>query len=62
MAGNFPVMNDIEKEREMREFVFKKGYPSYNRLASFYHRKGARNVIEVGKESKSRRSPVDNVD
>jgi hypothetical protein len=52
MAGNFPVMNDLNKERAMKDYVLKKGYPNYNRLVSFYHIKGAKNVIQIGKESR----------
>jgi hypothetical protein len=62
MAGNFPVMNDIQKERAMKEYVLKNGYSSYNRLASFYHIKGAENVIKVSEESREGRPSTDNDD
>jgi hypothetical protein len=62
LAGNFPVMNDLEKEREMRRYVLKKGYPTYNRLVSFYHKKGAENVLTLNKGSRSRRKTTNKSD
>ncbi len=55
-------MNDLEKERAMKEFVFSKGYNSYHRLASFYHEQGARNVLQLRRESNGEISKTDNDD
>jgi len=46
-AGNFPQMNNLKAEEKMKEFVFKKGYPGYYRLVSFFHNKGAVNILKV---------------
>jgi len=62
MAGNFPVMNDIEAERKMKNFVLIKGYPKYLRLVSFYHEKGARNVLRIRRESSGEISKTNNDD
>lgn len=50
LAGNFPLMSDPAKEREMRDYVFDKKAP-YNRLASFFYEKGAKNVWSIRKET-----------
>ena len=62
MAGNFPVMNDIEAERKMKNFVLIKGYSKYLRLVSFYHEQGARNVLEIRRESSGEISKINNDD
>jgi len=49
LAGNFPLMSNIEKEREMKDYVFSKDAP-YNRLASFFYTKGAANLVEIRSE------------
>ena len=49
MAGNFPLMGNIEEERAMKDRVF--SYErDYNRLLSFFYPKGACNVLQIKEE------------
>lgn len=52
LAGNFPLMSKIEKEREMKDYVLSRS-SSYNRLASFFYVKGAENLVTVKGEVKN---------
>ena len=46
IAGNFPIMNDIKKERELKE-----KYPtSFNRLISFFWKESGKTVLQLKKE------------
>jgi hypothetical protein len=46
IAGNFPIMNDINKERELKE-----KYPtSFNRLISFFWNESGKTVLQLKKE------------
>ena len=49
MAGNFPLMNNIDEERDMKNLVFHLRR-DYNRLLSFYYPNGAKNVLGIRKE------------
>jgi hypothetical protein len=49
MAGNFPLMNNINEERKMKDFVHFLN-KDYNRLLSFYYKKGSKNVLKIKQE------------
>jgi len=49
LAGNFPMMQVPEKEREMKKALLERGY-DYNRLVSAWYAKGAESVIKICRE------------
>ena len=50
LAGNFPQMGKLEEEEKMKRFVVA-NYPNYFRLISFYHNRGAINVLKMKENS-----------
>ena len=49
LAGCFPLLNDINKEREFMNKILSKGR-EYNRLASFYYPKTCDTILSLKKE------------
>jgi len=58
LAGNFPLLNDLDKERDFMNKIHAQG-KGYHRLVSFYYPKTVETVLTLKKESKpSRRRRV----
>jgi len=49
LAGNFPLLNNIKKEREFMDKLLSQGRP-YHRLVSFYYPKTCKNVLQLKEE------------
>jgi len=49
LAGNFILLNDVEKERKFKDKILAKG-KEYHRLVSFYYPKNVATVLEIQKE------------
>ena len=54
LAGNFPLLNDIDKEREFMKRIVAKGR-EYNRLVSFYYPVTVKNVLQIKRENTLRK-------
>jgi hypothetical protein len=50
LAGNFPQLSHIRKERAFVENLHKAGF-DYNRLVSFYYQKEAEVVLRIKSDS-----------
>ena len=53
LAGNFPQLSKIEKEKAMSDHITSLGY-EYHRLMTFFYIKDCRTILTVGKELKEK--------
>lgn len=49
LAGGFHFSNTVESEKKLAEHLIS-SYNTYNRLATFYYEKDARNILTVMEE------------
>ena len=49
LAGNFPLLNDINKEREFMRSIHNRGKP-YHRLVSYFYPRTCQTVLQLKRE------------